>query len=239
MIKSTSQEINQMTMIPNRVIVKLTRKEDELDLGSGKKIFIDPSFAREMHTPTVGIVANFSETLDHSKMPWRTHCEIQKGDYIVFSFEASINALQDDTSRLYIDEKQDLYIIIDFEDLFVAKRGTKVIPLNGYVLCKPYSKEEMKSSKIILPDFVRRKRSDKLATIAHIGTRCEEYYNADGSVRPDLYDPMYVGSVGDTVIIDKNCTLPIEYELHNTFGTRKEVFYRVRRCYIKANISKQ
>lgn len=239
MIKSTSQEINQMTMIPNRVIVKLTRKEDELDLGSGKKIFIDPSFARECHTPTVGIVANFSETLDHSKMPWRTHCEIQKGDYIVFSFEASINALQDDTSRLYIDEKQDLYIIIDYEDCFVVKRAGKVIPLNGIVLCSPVPLEEQKSSKIILPDFIKRKRSDKFGIITHIGTRCEEYYNADGSVRPDLYDPMWVGKVGDKILFDKNCDTTLEYEIHQSIGSRKETFYRVRRCYIKANISKQ
>lgn len=223
-----------MTMIPNRVIVKLTRKEDELDLGSGKKIFIDPSFAREFHAPTVGIVANFSETLDHSKMPWRTHCEIKKGDYIVFSFEASVNALQDDTSRLYIDEKQDLYIIIDYEDAFLVKRGSKIIPINGYVLCKPLPANEYNSIGIVLPDIVRRKRSDKFASVAYIGTRCEEYYTASGEVRPDLYDPMYIGSVGDKVLIDKNSDLPIEAEIHQSVLGRKETLYRVRRCYIKA-----
>lgn len=237
MIKSTSQEINSMRVIPNRVIVKLTRKEDELDLGSGKKIFIDPSFAREMHTPTVGLVVNFSETLDHSRMPWKTFCEIKKGDYVVFSFESSINALQDDTSRLYIDEKQDVYIIIDYEDLFVAKRNGKVIPLNGYVLCKPLPIEEIKSNSIVIPDIIRRKRSDKFGVIAHIGTRCEEYYDSLGNVRPELYDPMWVGKVGDKILFDKNCDIPVEYELHQSIGGRKETYYRVRRCYIKAHLS--
>lgn len=224
-----------MSVIPNRVVVKLTRREDELDLGSGRKIFIDPAFAREMHTPTTGIVANFSETIDHTRMPWKTHCEIRNGDYVVFSFESSINALQEDTSRVYIDQFNDLYIIIDYEDLFVAKRGSKVIPLNGYVLCSPVVEEQ--KAKIFLPDVVKRKRSDKFGIIAHLGTRCEEYYDGEGNPRPELYDPMWVGKLGDKVLFDKNCDIPIEYEIHQSLAGRKETFYRVRRCYIKANLS--
>lgn len=237
MIKITTKEIHLIKCIPNRVLVKLTRKEDELDLGSGKKIFIDPSFAREMHTPTVGIVVAFPEILDSSIMPWKTKCELQKNDYVVFSYESSINALQEDTSRLYIDEKNDVYIMIDYEDLFVAKRAGKIIPLNGYVLCTPLPIEDVKTNKIVIPDIIKRKRSDKFAMIAHIGTRCEEYYNGQGEVRPELYDPEFIGNVGDKIIFDKNSDIPLEYELHQTLGGRKETFYRVRRCYIKAILS--
>ena len=234
MQKTTKGEISSMKIIPNRVIVKLTRKEDELDLGNGNKIFIDPSFAREMHAPTVGIVVNFSEKLNPSLMRWKTTCELKLNDYVVFSYESSLHALGDDDSRALMDENKDLYVILDYEDLFVAKRGTKIIPLNGYVLCSPIPVEHKTS--LVVPSSLKKMRSDKFVKIAHLGLRNEEYYNGDGSIREDLYDPMWVGKVGDTVLISKNCDLTVEYELHQSLSGRKETFFRVQRCYIKANI---
>jgi len=223
-----------MNLIPNRVIIKLTRKEDELDLGSGKKIFIDPSFAREFHAPTVGIVVNHPTELDPSKMMWETQMELKVGDYAVFSYESSLNALADDDSRVLMDENKDLYIIIDMEDIFLVKRGVKIIPVNGYVLCKPFI-SEVKSS-VVIPESAKKIKSDKFAVISHIGTRCPKYHTADGTTRHDLYDPMWVGKVGDKVLIAKNSDLAVEYEIHQSVGGRKETFFRVRRCYIKAVI---
>lgn len=233
MQKTSFSEIQSMKLLPNKVLVRLTRKEDEILLDGGQTLFIDPAFNREMHTPTIGEVVNFCPDLDFGLMPWKTTCEIKLKDTVVFNYLASTDALVHDTSQAFMDEKKHLYIIINYQDLFASHRKKQIIPLNGYVLCKPVN-DEQKKSKIIFPEI---KKSDKIAEIAVLGTRIEEYYDGEGNVRPELYDPMWVGKPGDKVVISRNCNLNVEYDLHQTLMGRKQALYYVRRCYIRANIS--
>lgn len=237
MIKIKKEEVSRMKLMANKVLVKPSREMDELILSENDKIFIDPAFAQEKHAPTRAIVQNVCPDLNLTSMLWNTSIELIPGDEVIYSFEAAMDCIGDDDSRIFIDEKMDKYFIIDYSDIFLAKRNGDIIPINGYVLCEPL--EEEITSKIQLPDFLRKTRSDKFGKVAYLGKRNTEYYEGTGRmvVRQDLKDP-YEVSVGDIIIFDKNCDLPVEYDLHQSIEGRKKTFYRMHRCYIKAIIQK-
>lgn len=236
MIKIKKHEILGMRLMDNKILVKPNREMDELLLTEGNKIYIDPSFAQEKHVPTSGEVINVCKKLNDFQMHWKTSIEVKSGDLVFYSFEAAYDCLND-TGKIFVDENNTKYFLLDYFDLFVAKRGEEIIPVNGYVLCEPV--EEELTSKIQLPEFLKRTRSDKFGRVVYLGARNTEYYLGNGKkeVRHDLKDCHEI-AVGDVVLFDKNCDLPVEYDLHQSLAGRNKTFYRMHRCYIKAIVQK-
>jgi hypothetical protein len=238
MIKLNKQEILGLKLQPNKVLVKPSRAIDELLFVDGQKLFIEHKVAPEMHAPTRGTIANICKELDFYNMPWLTSIEARIGDEVISSYESILYCFNDgDSSRTFIDENNDKYFLLDYSDLFISIRNDEVIPLNGYVICEPV--EETVQSTLFIPDQLKRFKSDKFGKVVHIGSVNKEYYITNGNkdIRHDLKDASEV-SIGDIVIFDKNCDLPLEYDLHQSLDGRKKTFFRFNRCYIKAIVQK-
>lgn len=239
MIKLNKHEILRLKLMANKVLVKPSREIDELIFTDGQKIFIESKAAPEMHAPTRGTIVNICETLNYYAMPWLTDIEAKRGDEVISSYESILYCFNDgDTSRTFVDENNDKYFLLDYSDLFIAIRDNEVIPLNGYAICEPI--EESVSSSFLIPDELKRFRSDKFGRVAYLGSANREYYITNGNkdIRHDLVDAKDV-SVGDVVIFDKNCDLPLEYDIHQSLDGRKKTYYRFNRCYIKAIIKEE
>lgn len=238
MLKTTKSEIYNMKLTPNRVIVELLRKPDEIILDEDIRLYLDFSFATEEHAPTRGKIVNICHELDTKKLNWLTSNEMQIGDIAIYSFESAVWCWAEDPSRTLVDEEKKIYFILDYEDFFCVKRGNELIPVNGYVLCAPIT--ESIKSRIQLPDFVKRKKSDKYGVVKYIGKRNEAYYliGENGQKRrKDLHDP-YEVEVGDIVLFDKYCDLPIEHSMHTNIVGKGQTLFRMHRCYLKATIQK-
>ena len=67
-------------------------------------------------------------------MPWETSIEIKEGDMVWFDYFASVNCD-------VLKSKDRMFYVINYSDIYVGKRGDRVIPLNGYCLCVPVEKE--------------------------------------------------------------------------------------------------
>lgn len=239
MIKTPKSKIVGMELMQNRVIVKILRKPEELILENSIKIYIDFSFAHEQHAPTRGEVVNVCSGLDSTKMNWITENEVQVGDVAVYSYESAMHCWFDDPSRTLIDEDKNLYFILDYEDLFCVKRGEELIPVNGYALCSPVN--DYVTSRIVLPEFAKKRKSDKYGVVKYLGKRNQAYQllTEDGpKKRSDLFDSENV-KVGDIIVFDKYCDLPIEHELHSQIVGKGQILFRMHQCYIKAVIQKE
>jgi hypothetical protein len=238
MIKLNKHEILRLKLMANKVLVKPSREIDELLFTDGQKIFIEHKVAPEMHAPTRGTIVNICKELNFYAMPWLTTIEAKIGDEVISSYESILYCFNDgDSSRTFVDENNDKYFLLDYSDLFIAIRDNEVIPLNGYVICEPM--EESVKSTLFIPDQLKKFNSDKFGKVAYIGSVNKEYYITNGNkdIRHDLKDAADV-SVGDIVIFDKNCDLPLEYDLHQSLDGRKKTFFRFNRCYIKAIVQK-
>ena len=238
MIKIPKSEILKMKLQQNRVIVKILRKPDELILDNDIKLFLDFSFATEQHAPTRGQIVNICEGLDSRKMNWITENEMKIGDIGIYSYEAAMWCWYEDPSRSLVDEEKNIYFILDYEDFFCVKRGQELIPVNGYLLCAPVA--EHVKTRIQLPEFVKKKKSDKFGVIKYLGKKNEGYQllTEDGpALRPELHDPTQM-NVGDIVVFDKFCDLPIESEMHSQIVGKGQILFRMHRCNIKATVEK-
>jgi co-chaperonin GroES (HSP10) len=239
MIKTPKSKIVGMELMQNKLIVKILRKPEELILNDEIKLFIDFSFAHEQHAPTRGEVVNVCEGLDSKKMNWITENEVKVGDIAVYSFESAMHCWFDDPSRTLVDEEKNIYFILDYEDLFCVKRKQELIPVNGYMLCAPIN--DYVKSRIVLPEFVKKRNSDKFGVVKYIGKQNQGYQllTADGPKRrPELHDSENI-KLGDIVIFDKYCDLPIEHEMHSQIIGKGQILFRIHQCYIKAVIQKE
>jgi hypothetical protein len=84
---------------------------------------------------------------------------------------------------------------------------------------------------------MKKRKSDRFGLVRFVGTRNEKYFliNEKCQVeRKDLSDPENI-NVGDIVIFDKACDLPIEYELHQS----TETLFRMHRCNLKAIVEQK
>jgi len=63
----------------------------------------------------------------NDSMLWHTEIEVKVGDKVWFDYLESLNC-----TEILVDD--DCYRVLPYQYLWVAKRGDKIIPLNGYCL---------------------------------------------------------------------------------------------------------
>ena len=222
--KLTSDLLSKMKLIPNKVLVKPTFDQHNLQLAPGLKIKIDSQYAQEKHAPTTGIVYNVCGELISENMPWHTHNEVAVGDYAVYSYESAIFSTDEDKGRFFLDENNSLYLLLDYEDLFVVRRNDLIVPVNGYLLVSPMPDETFATFTL----DTTKKNSTKWGKVEYVGARNECYYAA-GKVRTDTYDFKDEVKVGDVICFETNSDLPVEYEIHHTIKEKQEYFRLQRR----------
>lgn len=152
----------------NRVIVEVeTFMYDKIKTESGFQLLVDNTFEISNFAVRSGKIAKLPEKLecwkdDKDSMAWETEIEAKVGDDVWFYAMAAHSG-----EKLLFQGKK--YVIMSYEDLYVAKRGDKVVCLNGNVLLKPIIRHEKAlsySREYIDPDY---------AIVAHIGSINKEY----------------------------------------------------------------
>jgi co-chaperonin GroES (HSP10) len=79
---------------------------------------------------------------DKNSMDWETEMELQVGDMVWYGIMESYNA-----TTILCEGK--LYKFISYADCSVAKRGDKVIVLNGMVLIQPLKKQKLSELDVL------------------------------------------------------------------------------------------
>jgi len=236
----TRQEILSIRCGVNQVIVQLDRKQDEFLMKDGKKLYLDTSFEPERHAPTTGTIVNICDHLFFNQIPgnpgsmkWDTDIELQIGDYVVSYYLVSINALKEQDGRILIDEDNNQYLFLRYDQIFAGRRNNKIITCNGQNLLTPIKDPDdnkelarMKEAGLLPPHMMHMiGNSQKIARMRYPAKPNRRY--RDPRIR-DFEDPI---EAGELVVVRRNGLLPLEYDIHTSFDG-KQVLYRVQREFI-------
>tara|TARA_R100000458_G_C8260563_1_gene236107 strand:- start:343 stop:963 length:621 start_codon:yes stop_codon:yes gene_type:complete len=133
-----------MKMIGQRVVVRVDKKyQDEIDIGNGKVLYIDPSWKPEEHVTICGeVVAIPNSTWCRTLVGEQIKNELYVGDKIYFNY------LTVDPTNL-IPEEENLYTV-DLEMVFCYVRGGRITATSNHALIKPLKKKESMKGKIYL-----------------------------------------------------------------------------------------
>lgn len=156
---------------------------------------------------------------DPYSMSWLTDMAIKVGDEVWFNFIASTHC-----SGFIIDGE--LYLFILYADLFIAKRGDEVIPLNGYVFLTEVKKETTSFLYIAGEDKVDMRRG----VVRYVGEPNREYRISSFSDGIDITE-------GDKVQIRSGFT-PYYLERHEYLADFGEKLLVVQRRNIEFSYGK-
>lgn len=146
-------------------------------------------------------------------MPWETNIELEIGDVVWHTFmevDTMIDILVD-------DEPDELYKLIRYDDIYLAKRGDELIPLNGYCLCEEIKKEQSSNIEVIsvVDDMTANPHGVDMTRgkIAYIGRPNKKY--RIGLTEADL-DGEDIIEVGDIIIKRRSDHhIRLEEDIHN------------------------
>lgn len=209
-------ELEALQVVPesNSVMVRVPYYNRHQKTSSGLFIVGDEDYKPATHAERWGYVYKVCSKLFYdppliNSMQWETEVEIQEGDEVWFNFNMALHAYT------YICDNE-IYKMLKYQDLYVARRGKEVIPLNGYVVLKEW--KPPKKSVFLLEE----KADKRFAVVEHYGSCNKEYSNSHYS------DDIQLG-VGDRVLLEEGTSLiPLEGGLHNTFRD-DQVFIQQRK----------
>ena len=144
-------DIQSFTPINNQVLIEISSEyNDKIYFENGKELYIDPSFEKERHASTKGIIIKVPSRLKYleegeNKMPWITDIEVRPGDQVWFSWNATTIALRDKVKRFLFNNK--IHILINYKYLYAAKR--KVYVSDGWTPDKILSYYDVNGSFMI------------------------------------------------------------------------------------------
>ena len=125
------------------VLIRLTDKPDQLDLGNGTTLYLDTSYNPNDHAPVTGIVEIVPEQLcvRFDNMEWDTDIEIKVGDKVQVTAMESMNCLgheYDSYGEYYGDDR----FIRDGDDYLIFAHYSTIIlcndePVNGFCIVEP------------------------------------------------------------------------------------------------------
>jgi len=207
-------DINKLQPIFNQVVIEFNPNENEKTAGgifTPAKSTVDN---RAEHANRMGTVVTIPKYLyfkkdDHShSMRWKTEIQIEPGDKVWVN-HSTINDFQ-----YRCDGK--FYKTVHYEDLVVAKRGNRVIMLNGYLLIEPY----FFNRKVL--NYEKRIIDMTKGTIGWLGKVNEEYSIAENiHLGKTVYRRDNKGyKAGDRIIFNHKAIKklrPLEYSVYNKF----------------------
>ena len=228
-IRRKESEIDSMKLPPNgnMVIIEITeRSKDKVTKGGIYVGFNEDVIYAEgdgSHAADVaevwGVVHRAPASLyykekDNNSMPWETTVQIQEGDMVWFDYFESVNC----DVLLYGDR---VFYVIPYRDLYVAKRGKEIIPLNGYCLCEPIEVEHKSKFAVNIGDKYRHDR----VVVRYLAEPNKRYQPNDAIY--GTYNNDDIGLVeGDIVLLRQRCPL-ILLERLDTIATFSEQPYFV------------
>lgn len=215
----------------NRVLVKASKKNDEVKLSDGGKLYVDTEYEPEKHATTSGTVVKLPIGLSYDEQPgssnsldFDTEMELEEGDKIFFHYLASLKAVEG--NDYYEDEEGNTYFGISYDSIFMAQRGDEVIPVNGYIIAEPVYEKSVNTS-IELPESKEKEENVNKAKVKYIGKPNKGYRMRDYT--DEMEEELEPGD-----IIHHNCAVPLQHSIHNEIEGRGKIFYRLQRKNIHA-----
>ena len=236
-MKLTREELNRIKCISNFCLIRPdVLGNDSYEISGGIKIYLDNVAHPENAINVWGTIIKNPATLSYKNctegtMPWETTIETKEGDHVLYDFVTAAQALGKlyDKSYEYDDNKyllcgDDLYILMKYSDIFLVKKDEEITMLNGFILIEPVDEEEVKSSLIYMPDFIKKKQSLKYGRVAHKGSLIKSYSTI---LRLDKEECDNTDvEVGDYVCFDRLSDIEIEFSTHQKL-TKK--YFRMQR----------
>ena len=184
-IKLSKKEFDsgEVPYISNHVLVEMVFSSDGVKTKSGIIVgfnkdvnYAEGSDAHDANLQEVwGVVARAPEKLyynedDPDSMEWECDMELEVGDKVWGGIIEFANA-----QEILCEDK--LYKLIPYADLYVAKRGEQVIPLNGYILC-----QTVKCRKMSDLDYFSEMYVDQTRCIVKYVGKPNKRYKSDNMV---------------------------------------------------------
>lgn len=139
--------------------------------------------------------------------------EVKEGDGVIFNYNVFYYAKIE--GRMFKRDGNQ-YIIIPYDQCYVAIRGDEIIPLNGIVLLEPVLEEQHSEHLVLL-----EKEDTTMARIAHIGHKVNGYLQAyDEQPDDDFFQK------GDLVIFRKNRNVYFEVPIHRKLDKKYAKLWR-------------
>lgn len=247
-MRLTKKEWDRFRPINNWVVIQPNRGADEIVLNKGTKdemkFYVDFAYNPNKHVPVVGTAVKVPEKINYcnnkrkpgffNSLQWKTEMELREGDTVFYNYLAGSTALgleQNNYGQNYTDKRvitvegdSNIYIMVKYDRVYVAKRKDDVIPVNGFMLVEPMDKQYFETF-LHIPEMVKNtnKKSSTYGIVRYKGSRLEEYHD-----RPMYKDPSNSElKVGDLVALNDVSDIPLEWDLHSEFEGNK-TFYRVQ-----------
>ncbi len=242
MITLSKQEFDFFVPQNNNVLVRIKDGNDKVILADGKtELFIDTTFEKVKHAVTTGTIVKLPEKLvfdmsvpPRSYMEWETEIEARIGDEVIFDYLVTLECLESPDEPIIMCEGQ-AYFPVPYHCLYVAKRDVfrwhddkregvwleqAIIPLNGYCILEPLSADQGD----LLPEDFRLKTLGTAARIKYMGTPNKSY-------KQEPYSDKMSVKQGDIVYMERNCDIPLQYELHASLEGDKQFYVCQRRFF--------
>lgn len=222
----TKEEFSRLRVPQNNVIIRPDKGNDEITMPSGVKLYIDTSFEPEKHAGVVGEVMAVPERLRYqpdrgmTTLQYDVDMELKVGDKAFYHYLIPENCMN---STKYLEVEGEVYLIVPYDEIFLAERGEEVIMVNGWILAEPILEDTFKSDILILPEISTKVASTKEATVAFVGKPVRRYLH-DKTMDETTSEV----NPGDKIMYLPNSDIPLEYGLHASFRGKK-VFYRMQR----------
>lgn len=245
-----------MQLHNNYVLVRLTKKTDELQLPGIGTLAVETVFDEERHQRLVGeVIQNPPElafrNMDHSTMPWETTIETQVGDEVIMR-RTDVSVARNEGRSFERDGH--LFIYIEYHALILVKRKFtvedyarefcfhqentvkvndeyfNVIMLNGFILVE--QEEEDLGTTLTLPDEFKGKRAERgrIAFIGSCNTAYHDNYTSAGhKIASNLPDNRFDLKVGDRIGFLPHSGIDLEFEIHQSFNGSGKPYIRMQR----------
>jgi hypothetical protein len=221
--------IENIRISENNVLIKLPDTyrmmlNNEIDI---RGISIITKFEPSYYAPRYGTVVVVPNRLRFGVggMSWKTDMEVRVGDTVWFNYLVCLMALgrllnpvyRSDETRYYTCG-EDIYVLLPYESLIVAKRENQIICLNSYVIGKQVTKKVSDVLKV-------NDEKTGWVELLHVGNPVCEYLTETVEIE-DV-------EVGDTVLINKRLAEKLENGMTNHFSKDDALFFQRRQIYGK------
>lgn len=238
-IQLSQWELEDFEPMNNNVLVEIDPSEYEV-IG-GWLVYIDEMYTHEKdrynageHTIRHGKVVRHPKEFiyhEHGQQKHKTTIEIQLGDDVFFPGSESSNCP-------LIESNGRLYLVLDYEVLYVAKREVngkfgniyvddkwfQVIPLNGYLMCKKYYDDAKSPLSITMKNI-----NKKVVDVVYAGSPVE-YRQSKGGTHPTGKEV----KAGDRLFIyNHDAMVMLESDMHLHFDKANN-YRMVQRKYVMA-----
>ena len=188
---------NYIPLNNNVIIERHKHTKDEVDIGNGKKLFIDTTWYEEDHIIQYGIVRHPPIRLSK----WlKTEVELKSGDKVY-----GHHFMGKDTNKIELEGKD--YSMLPYNMLYARVRNNKIHMLSDYVLVeKVVDKEEdiVTASGIILKTQVQKK--EQIGVVKHVNST-----SIDFGFKP-----------GDRILFIKDADYEMEVEGEKLFRMKND-----------------